>query len=76
MLANKRLGFMADIKEHTVNAQALHFMVDGAGDDIARGQLAALVKVRHKAGAVRAFKVGAFAAQRFSKQEITRLGVI
>ena len=51
-------------------------MVDGAGDDIARGQLAALVKVRHKAGAIRAFKVGAFAAQRFSKQEITRLGVI
>ncbi len=49
-------------------------MVDGAGDDIARGQLAALVKVRHKAGAIRAFKVGAFAAQRFSKQEITRLG--
>lgn len=67
---------MADIKEHTVYAQALHFMVDGAGDDIARGQLAALVKVRHKAGAIRAFKVGAFAAQRFSKQEITRLGVI
>jgi hypothetical protein len=40
-------------------------MIDGAGDDIARGQLAALVKVRHKPGAVRAFQVGAFAAQRF-----------
>ena len=51
-------------------------MIDGAGDDIAWGQLAALVKVRHKAGAVRAFKVGAFAAQRFGKQEVARLRMI
>jgi aspartate oxidase len=35
--------FMADIKEHTVHAKALHLMIDGAGDDIAWGQLAALV---------------------------------
>ena len=48
-------------------------MVDGAGNDIARGQFATGVKVRHKAGAVRAFQIGAFAAQGFRQQEVARL---
>jgi hypothetical protein len=64
---------MADIQIHTVHAKTLHLMIDGAGDDIARGQFAAGVKVRHKAGAVRAFQVSAFAAQRFRQQEVARL---
>lgn len=47
---------------HAVGAQTLHFMVDGAGDDIARGQFAAWVDIRHKAAAVRALQVSPFAA--------------
>ena len=65
MLANKRFGLMANIQIHAVDAEALHLMVDGAGDDIARGQFAAFVEVRHKAATVRPFQQRAFAAQGF-----------
>ncbi|SAE83637.1 Uncharacterised protein [Enterobacter cloacae] len=50
-------------------------MVDGASDNITRGQFAPGVKVRHKAGAIRAFQIGAFTAQGFRQQEVARLRV-
>ena len=67
---------MTDVEVHAVDAKALHFMVDSARDDIARCQLSALVKVWHKATAVRALQMRAFAAQRFGQQEVTRLWMI
>ena len=65
MLANKIGGLMANIKEHTICAEAFHFMVNGAGDNIARGQFAALIKIGHKTRAIRALEISAFAAQCF-----------
>ena len=67
---------MADIQIHAVSAKALHLMIDGSGDDIARSQLAALVKVRHKPRAIRAFQQRALAAQRFRQQEVARLRMV
>jgi len=46
-------GLVADIEIDAVAPKALHFMVDGAGDDIARGQFAALMEAIHKALAIR-----------------------
>lgn len=37
MLANKIGGFMVDIKEYIICVEAFYFMVNGAGDNIARG---------------------------------------
>ena len=54
VLGDELRRLVADVQVHAVGAQALHFMVDGAGDDIARGQFAARVKIGHKAAAVRA----------------------
>ncbi len=56
-------------------------MVDGAGDDVARGQFAALVEARHETLAQAAVGVGrvqggAFAAQRLGDEEGTRVAVV
>ncbi len=75
VLADKRLRFVADVEIHAVGAETFHFMVNGARHDIARCQFGALVKLRHKAGAVRAFKISPFATQRFGQQKIARLGM-
>lgn len=40
-------------------------MVNGAGDNIARGQFAAHIKIGHKTRAIRALEISAFAAQCF-----------
>ena len=50
-------------------------MIDGAGNDVTRGQFTPGVKVRHKAGAIRAFQIRAFTAQGFRQQEVARLGM-
>jgi hypothetical protein len=34
----KSAGLVADVQIHAFRAQPLHFMVNGAGHDIARGQ--------------------------------------
>ena len=49
------------------------FVVDGAGHNIPRRQFTSGVEVRHKPGAVRALKTGAFTAQRFRQQKVSRL---
>ena len=51
-------------------------MVDGAGDDIARRQLGALVKTVHKALAVGQQQFAAFTAYRFGNQERFGLRVV
>jgi len=76
MLTNKFFWFMADVEEHAVSAQAFHLVVNGAGDNIAGSQFATLVKIGHKARAVRALQVRAFATQRLGQQKIARLRVI
>ena len=73
VLGDELRRLVADVQVHAVGAQALHFMVDGAGDDIAQGQFAARVEIQYKAAAVRAFQVSPFAAQRFGQQEVARL---
>ena len=49
MLTNKFFRLMADIEEHAICTKALHFMINGAGDNIAGSQFATLVKIGHKA---------------------------
>ena len=45
VLGDKISRFVADIEVHAIGTQALHLEVDGAGDHIARGQLATLIEV-------------------------------
>ena len=61
-------GLVADVQVDAVDAQALHFMVDGAGDDIPWCQLGTRVEALHEAFAIGQFQVGAFAAQGFGDQ--------
>jgi len=63
---DKAIGLMADIQVHTIDAQTLHFMVDGPGDDIPRGQFAPRVEAMHETLAVGQLEVRAFAPQGFS----------
>src|SRR5450830_1617513 len=73
---DERFGFVADVQVDAVDAQALHFMVDGAGDDVARGQFGARVEALHEAFAIRQFQVCTFAAQGFGDQETFGLRVV
>ena len=61
---------VADVQIHAIRPEALHLVVDGAGDDVPRGQLGPLVKLRHEAAAVGTAQVGPFAAQRLGQQEV------
>ena len=45
-------GLMADVQVDAINAQALHLMVNGAGDDIARRQFTARIKAVHESLAI------------------------
>ena len=40
-------------------------MINSAGDNIARGQFAALIEIGHKTRAIRALEISTFAAQCF-----------
>jgi hypothetical protein len=62
------------MSRYAVHAQALHFVVDGAGHDVARGQLFAWVEAWHEAFAVGQAQQGALAAQGFGDQEALGLG--
>ncbi|MNV95733.1 hypothetical protein D3C71_1906590 [compost metagenome] len=67
---------VADVQVHAVHTQALHLVVDGAGDDVARGQLGARVEALHEALAVGQLEQAAFAAHRLGDQEVLRLRVV
>ena len=45
-------GLVADVQIDAVDTQALHLMVDGAGDDVPRCQLGAWVEALHEAFAI------------------------
>src|SRR5690625_3941714 len=67
---------VADIQQDMVDAQALHFMVDGAGDDIAWRQLGASIEARHETIAIRQQQSPPFASHRFADQKRFGLWVI
>ncbi len=67
---------MGDVEIDAIDAVLFHFEVDGAGDDIARGQLGARVVVGHESGTVRQAQQGTFASDRLGDQEGLRLRVV
>ena len=67
---------MADIKENTIGADAFHFMVDGAGDDISRCEFPAVVKTLHKTLAIGQPEHAAFASHSLRNQKRSGMGVI
>jgi hypothetical protein len=69
-------GPMGDVQIEAFGAQALHLVVDGAGDDVARGQFGPLVKAVHEAVAVRQQEAPAFPTQGLADQEGPGLGVV
>ena len=69
-------GLVADVQVHAVDTQALHFVVDGAGDDIAWCQFGAWVEALHEAFAIGQLQMCAFAAQGFGDQEALGLRVV
>ena len=64
------------VQPHMVQAMFLHLEVDGAGDDVARRQLHALVMRGHEAGAIGQLQVAALAAQRLGDEEAALLRVV
>ncbi|CAI8777222.1 Transcriptional regulator [Pseudomonas marginalis] len=73
---DERFGLVADVQVDAVDAQALHFMVDGAGDNIPWSQLGARVETLHEALTIGQLEVCTFAAQGFGDQEALGLWVI
>jgi hypothetical protein len=57
------------VEEDAVEAVALHFEVDGAGDDVSRREFGTFVVSRHEARAVGQAQQAALAAQGFGDQE-------
>ena len=49
---NRSGRFVGDVEEDAVEAEFLHFKIDGAGDDVARRQFGAAVVIGHEAGSV------------------------
>lgn len=61
---------VADVEVHVVQPEALHFVVDGARDDVPGRQFAAFVEAAHELPAAAGqAQLCAFAAQRFGHQE-------
>ena len=60
---------MRDVEDDEVVARALELGIDGAGDDVARREVAHLVIVRHEGLAVAPTQDAALAADRFGDQE-------
>ena len=61
---------MGDIKQHMFDAEPLHFVVDGPGNDVTGCQLGAVVKALHESFAVGQAQMAALAAHRLGDQEI------
>ncbi|MCY1422382.1 hypothetical protein D9M71_380590 [compost metagenome] len=76
MRLDEGFGFVADVQIDAVDAQALHFMVDGPGDDVSWGQFGPWIEALHEALAVGQLQVGTFASQGFGDQEALGLRVI
>ena len=61
VLADFVRGFVTDIKQDMVATQTFHFEIDGSGNDISGGKLAAVVKFLHEGGAVGEKQASTFA---------------
>ncbi|CAI8828920.1 hypothetical protein EMIT0P291_10693 [Pseudomonas sp. IT-P291] len=73
---DESFGLVADVQIDAIDAQALHFMVDGPGDDVPWRQLCPWIEALHEALTVGQLQVGAFASQGFGDQEALGLRVI
>ena len=67
---------VGDVQVDTLAAQALHLVVDGARDDIARGQFLPWVEARHEALPIRQDEARTLTAQRLGDQVGAGLRVI
>src|SRR5438270_7074438 len=81
MRADEILVAMRDVEMDIVETEALDLMVDGAGDDVARRELAALVELGHEPLAAaldprRQLELPAFAANSLRDQEVLDLEVV
>ncbi len=76
MFADELGRLVADIQIEAVAAEALHFMVDGPGHNVARRQFGALVEPGHEAFATGQAQIGAFTTQRFGNQKGFGPGVV
>ena len=76
MLFHEAGRLVRHVQQDVRNAQPLHLGVDGAGDDIARGQLAAGVVAFHERCPVGQPQNAALAAHRFGDQEVLHLRMI
>jgi hypothetical protein len=72
---DERRPFVRDVEVHAVDAVLLDLEVDRAGDDVARGELRALVVARHEAFPVGELQDPALAAHRLGDQERLRVRV-
>src|SRR5690606_39828611 len=69
VVENELGRFVADIEIDAIDTETFHFMVDGAGDDIARCQFTALVEAKHETLTIRQQQSAALATDRFGDQE-------
>ena len=69
-------GLVADVQIDAVDAESLHLMVDGPGDDVPWRQFGPGVEALHEAFAIGQLQVRTFAAQGFGDQEALGLRVI
>ena len=69
VLADEVRALVRDVEVDAVDAVLLDLEVDRAGDDVARGELGALVVARHEALAVRQLEDPALAAHRLGNEE-------
>ncbi len=76
VLLQEVLAQVRGIEPDVVQAVLFHLEVNGTGDDVARGQFAALVVRRHEAGAIGQAQDGALAAHGFGDQETALLRVV
>ena len=76
VLLDERRRLVADIQVQAVGAEALHLVVDGARDDVARGEVGARVETLHEGLAVRQQQLRALATQCLRDQEGFRLAVV
>ena len=67
--AQEGFPFVGHVEEDAIEPLLFHFVIDGAGDDIARCQFGAGVVGRHEARTVRQAQETAFAAHGFGDQE-------
>ncbi len=69
VFANEGRRLVADVEIDELGTDALHFVVDGAGDDVAWRQLAPRVKTLHEGRAVGQAQDPAFAADGLGNEE-------